>query len=237
MAGETESPKPKRTRKFTIARRITVLIPVALLVVGLAFNTGTGTLSSFGWRDIAAICPLGVLETMIATATAIPRWIIVLALFVIFVLLFGRAFCAWLCPVPPISSLGKGLDKKRTPDEVANPPRRRKVDSRHAVLLGALLSTGIFGYPVFCLVCPVGLTFATIICLWRAFQFAEPTWGLLVFPLIIVVEVVVFAEEAGVSPPAVVLSVTSPAVVPPALPLVVLLPASSVISSFQPLSF
>lgn len=44
---------------------------------------------------------------------------------------------------------------------------------------------------MFCLVCPVGLTFATIICLWRALQFGEATLSLLVFPAILVVEVVV----------------------------------------------
>ena len=64
-------------------------------------------------------------------------------------------------------------------------------DSRMWVLGGALLSTAAFGFPVFCLVCPVGLTFATIICLWRALQFGEATLSLLVFPAILVVEVVV----------------------------------------------
>ena len=35
--------------------------------------------------------------------------------------------------------------------------RNGKFDSRHAVLGGAVLTTAVFGFPVFCLVCPVGL--------------------------------------------------------------------------------
>ena len=44
---------------------------------------------------------------------------------------------------------------------------RAKLDSRHYVLGGALLSTAVFGFPVFCLVCPIGLTFATVLVVWR----------------------------------------------------------------------
>ena len=44
---------------------------------------------------------------------------------------------------------------------------------------------------MFCLICPVGLTFATFILMWRFVQFNEPTIGLLVFPAILIVEFVV----------------------------------------------
>jgi ferredoxin-type protein NapH len=67
--------------------------------------------------------------------------------------------------------------------------KRKKLDSRHVVLGGALLSTAVFGFPVFCLVCPVGLTFATIIAFWRLVGFNEPTLSLLVFPAILIIEV------------------------------------------------
>lgn len=69
-----------------------------------------------------------------------------------------------------------------------------QLDSRHWVLGGALLSTAVFGFPVFCLVCPIGLTFATVIGVWRLFQFNEPTWMLLVFPAVLALELVVFRK-------------------------------------------
>jgi ferredoxin-type protein NapH len=65
-----------------------------------------------------------------------------------------------------------------------------RFDSRFGVLVGALLSAAVFGFPVFCLVCPIGLIFATFIAIWHLFQFNEPTWGLLVFPAIVIVELV-----------------------------------------------
>ena len=54
---------------------------------------------------------------------------------------------------------------------------RAKLDSRHYVLGGALLSTAIFGFPVFCLVCPIGLTFATVLVVWRLFAAGDMTWS------------------------------------------------------------
>ena len=70
----------------------------------------------------------------------------------------------------------------------------RHLDSRHFVLAGALVSSFAFGFPVFCLICPVGLIFATVIGLWNLFQFNAASWGLLVFPAIIALEVVVFRK-------------------------------------------
>ena len=56
--------------------------------------------------------------------------------------------------------------------------------ARHFVLGGALLSTFIFGFPVFCLVCPIGLTFATILLLVNLFAQGDVTWSLIVVPAI-----------------------------------------------------
>ena len=66
-----------------------------------------------------------------------------------------------------------------------------KLDGRHVVLAGALCSSLLCGFPVFCLVCPIGLTFATAIAINRLVGFNEPTIGLLVFPAIIVLELTV----------------------------------------------
>ena len=69
-----------------------------------------------------------------------------------------------------------------------------RLDGRHVVLGGTILSAAVFGFPVFCLVCPVGLTIATFIGLWHLFQFNETTWGLLLFPAVLVLELVVFRK-------------------------------------------
>lgn len=64
-----------------------------------------------------------------------------------------------------------------------------KIDSRHGILAAALISTLIFGFPVFCLVCPIGLTFATVLLVMRLFVFGATTWTIVVFPLIIIAEI------------------------------------------------
>ncbi|MFR0707830.1 MAG: hypothetical protein ACLSIH_12425 [Eggerthella lenta] len=64
-----------------------------------------------------------------------------------------------------------------------------RLDTRHATLLGALGASAVFGFPVFCLVCPIGLTFATFIGVWHLFQFNETSWGLIIFPAILVLEI------------------------------------------------
>ena len=47
---------------------------------------------------------------------------------------------------------------------------------------------------VFCLICPVGLTFATLIAVWRLFQFNEVALSLLVFPAMLALEVLVLRK-------------------------------------------
>lgn len=74
------------------------------------------------------------------------------------------------------------------------PVHHGKVDSRHAVLGGALLSTAVFGFPVFCLVCPVGLSFATVLVIWRAFAHGDATIGLILIPAMLVIELVVLRK-------------------------------------------
>lgn len=84
-----------------------------------------------------------------------------------------------------------GMD---TPQDVAFDPAGKCSDSAHdvpnvsnvpkgpfVVLAGALASTAVFGFPVFCLVCPVGLTFALVIALWRVAEFNDLTWSIVFF--------------------------------------------------------
>jgi ferredoxin-type protein NapH len=227
---------------------------LALVVVGLIFHTGSGTPSSFGWREIAAICPLGIIEVFLAEKTLLPRALIVLLVVLGVTVVLGKVFCAWACPVPPLRRIFAFKDRRRisnktrsvaqelqdagadangnrddgvvasgsvdkpiasgiatgsptvgcptTSDIAASnagcsagcsscAEKRAKLDSRHVVLGGALLSTAVFGFPVFCIVCPVGLVFATIIAFWRWVGFDELTLSLLAFPAILAIEVLV----------------------------------------------
>ena len=55
-------------------------------------------------------------------------------------------------------------------------------------------STLVFGFPVFCLVCPIGLTFATVLLVMRLFAFGDATWTVVAFPVIIALEILLLPK-------------------------------------------
>lgn len=250
-----ENNEPKKSR-FRTARGWVALACVAFVLVGMAFHVGIGTPSAFGIQQISAICPLGALETMAGAKGVMLHPLLLFALVVVLIVLVGKAFCAWMCPVPWLQKFFR--PKKRaasakdaagreataqsaaghdapascgdsavgsTQAEAAEPEETHsacapsacaacagasacakalapvggardgvRLDSRHAVLVGTLASAAVFGFPVFCLICPVGPTFATIIGLWNLVQFNEPTWALIIFPIILIAEVTVLRK-------------------------------------------
>lgn len=219
-------------------RILRTAIPAAVLaaaLIGLARGIDMGTLSAWGLGDIAILCPLGAIGTMIAGKTLIPRAVVSLAIALALVLLLGRAFCGWVCPVPLVSRLRHAFSPKgeakasRLPDAgqqgadggarpltdeerallkagCAGAPsgeggctacgslRGEGADTRHWVLGGALVSTLIFGFPVFCLICPIGLTFALIMLLVNLFGAGDVTWSLVIAPVLLLAEVVFFRK-------------------------------------------
>ncbi|MDR3316239.1 MAG: 4Fe-4S binding protein [Coriobacteriales bacterium] len=69
-----------------------------------------------------------------------------------------------------------------------------KSDRRLMVLAGVLVASAVIGFPVFCLVCPIGLTFGTVVSLWRLFVFKEVTVSVLVFPACLILELLVYRK-------------------------------------------
>ena len=245
--------RQNKRRSWTWERKRHAVAGVVLLVIvaGLLIPIGSGAYSAMGVEFIAAICPLGALETMLGAKEVMLHPLLLLALTLALVAVFGKAFCSWVCPTPylqrffrrkpragdldagaeradsnvaarvtdagapesggeaacaqlascasaPGSDAGRRCDRGRGScgDGCALAPVGGKrdgvrIDGRHAVLAGALASAAVFGFPVFCLVCPVGLSVATLVGLWHLFQFGETTWGLLVFPVVLVLEVTV----------------------------------------------
>lgn len=196
-------------------RKAVRFLIVAVLLIALFAGWQTGTLCSVGYDAIAYICPLGALETIFGSWAFVPRVLICLAVVVIVALVFGKAFCSWVCPVAPLSDLLRGK-KAREKDECErtqaahrvlerwsdtnaaqaekHKPFRSRVDGRHVVLAGSLASAAVCGFPVFCLVCPIGLTFASAIALYRLIGFNEPAIEVLVFPALLVLELTVFRK-------------------------------------------
>lgn len=214
--------------KFKNAR--TAVAAVALVALGVCLAAGVlaGTWCGFGPGDIALLCPVGALLSMVAAKTLIPRAVLSIVVVIALILIVGRAFCGWLCPVTlwrrvreffsPVKKREEKeaaraeLNRLQADQEIAEAKkaaggcaacgacgskRHGSLDSRHAVLGGAVLTTAVFGFPVFCLVCPVGLSFAAIALLIGLFGAGDLNWGLVLVPAMLIIELVFLRKWCG----------------------------------------
>lgn len=199
--------------KARTLRTIVTFAVLVLVAIGYFTAWGIGNLSGFGWDAFSVLCPLGYLESLVAGKTFVPRAFISFVVILVLIVVFGRVFCAWICPMPTLQRLIPGVRRRKrkdaaqvsqevsvcepTADKPAGKVRRVRFDSRFGVLLGALASAAIFGFPVFCLICPVGLTFATVLLVMRLFAFGDVTWAVVVVPLVLLIEVVFLHKWCG----------------------------------------
>lgn len=91
----------KKPLKSSWLRTLIPVVFILFTVVGTIWHTGWGTLSSFGWKEIAAICPLGALETMLAEKTILPRALVALVVFFVLVVISGAFSAAGFVPFRP----------------------------------------------------------------------------------------------------------------------------------------
>ncbi|SDD55224.1 hypothetical protein SPACI_051980 [Sporomusa acidovorans DSM 3132] len=197
----------------------TMAVIVITIVIGAVKNAGTGSLSAFGVDNISMICPLGYLETALAGRDVMPRLLIPFFVIAGLTVLLGRVFCGWICPIPlvrkllvnKIDEVKKTTTNSSSHDGPTQPVLKedeavktacsqensdaKKNSSSGLIVLGVTLgSSAICGFPVFCLICPIGLVFATLFALIRLVHFNEPTMDLIVFPAIVVIELVLLKE-------------------------------------------
>lgn len=235
----------RQGRALRRARTVTLLAVFVAVIVSLAFDSGLGTPSSFGIGEFFLLCPLGGLEAFLASKAFLPVTAISLVVVLVLALLFGRGWCAWGCPVPPIRRFFKrepkfaGIGSGAGPNAeeagrtlsgcascggcasgaegetaAADVPlatgcaavreqarslwRARAThigrDPRTWTLLAVLAAAFIAGFPLFCLVCPVGLTFGSVGSLWHLIVDKQVTLSALVFPAALIVEIVLYRK-------------------------------------------
>lgn len=191
----------KQGDRITKARAVTLGLVFAAVIGSLAFDLGIGTPSSFGIGQFFLLCPLGGIEALLASKALVPVTLISLAVVIAFALLFGRAWCAWGCPAPRIRGFFHREPERTLPTSqktcaAVNAPRlRHLVRDRRTWTLGiALIATLVAGIPLFCLVCPIGLTFGTVGSLWHLFVDKQVTMSAIVFPTALVIELVLYRK-------------------------------------------
>lgn len=199
-----------KTRMKTL-RIIVGLAVLVVALVGFHFDTAIGTL--------CALCPVGFLQ--VAAASGSVPWALLPGVLVVLLIVFaiGRAFCSWLCPASLLKNIfgghtPRGLTGRsgersavfekgcRSSESGDGEPSAKACAScqtgnasiaSQAIVLGALLVVSfIVKFPVFCLLCPIGLVFGTLWALNRVFVLLQPGWELIVFPLMLVAELFLF---------------------------------------------
>lgn len=171
------------------------VLALAVAAAHLGHGAAVGTL--------CALCPVGFAQ--IAAASGSVPWALlpgVLAVLVI-VFLLGRAFCSWLCPSQllrnvfggraPRGILGRGGEAApEKPSSCASCASSAGLKTQGLVLAVLLAVSFAVGFPVFCLLCPIGLVFGTLWALNRVFVLLQPGWELVVFPLMLLAELFLF---------------------------------------------
>ncbi len=174
-------------------RIVTALLVLVIVVSGVAFKSGIGTLCSLIIAGIPFTCPLGYLEAALASRNLLPQMWLGVATVLLLVVILGRFFCAWVCPTGLLRQLF-GSKPAALPIQGQN---NNHSDPAHvglssysgfAVLGGALLSSLLFGFPVFCLICPVGLFFGGILAISRLVLVKQPSLELFILPALLGVE-------------------------------------------------
>ncbi len=196
-------------------RSLTIVACILVIFVTAACKLGFGTVCSLGLPYLSYVCPLGFLEAALASRSLLPQVWLGIALVLVLVVLLGRFFCAWICPmallrqvfgvkdvrrakpIRAVESLKRMLPRPSVSSTATGPAARSGASTppnnvRYALLAGVLVSSFIFGFPVFCLVCPVGLFFGALFAVSRLLSLQQPSLELLILPALLCVELFAF---------------------------------------------
>lgn len=130
--------------------------------------------------------PFGGLQTLLSGQVGFSLLIPTISAALIFVfltVLMGNVFCSWVCPIGTIiDSFDKGIEKfvpsieaKRSKRSQQRRERKREEHRKHVVcplcplrkvngalakgiVVSSLVGSAVFRFPVFCAVCPIGIT-------------------------------------------------------------------------------
>lgn len=171
---EHRAPAPhRRIRRIRALRTIVAIAVLVAAAIGTATNTDLGTLCAW--------CPLGLAQASAAARTFLPAIVVPLVAVAAAALIAGRAFCAWGCP----SNLVKKRSARR---EAARTPSHGEALRQLLLVGGVLMVSFVVGFPVFCLICPIGLAFGFLFAVFKSLTIYQPSWDLVIMPLMLLVE-------------------------------------------------
>ncbi len=153
-AGLSKVARHEQTNKRTMSklwqrlRLLTTITVLSMIALGAGLSVDLGTYSSFSIGPVRISCPLGVAQVMAASQTFIPALALAGLIGILLTVLFGRAFCGWLCPGRWIFNRGVG----RASTSWGGKPWIQ------SAIAGGVVGLSFFCHtPVFCVICPAGV--------------------------------------------------------------------------------
>ncbi|HAL87080.1 MAG TPA: hypothetical protein DCM31_09625 [Deferribacteraceae bacterium] len=162
--------------------RYFVLTGAVIAVAAADFtNTGIGTFCN--------MCPVGFMQVT-AASRSIPQGMLTgVAVFTAVAYLGGRFFCSWFCPTSFISRI-TGIQNTAAAKTAGYFVKYIP----HAILAVSVIASFLLKFPVFCLICPIGIFFGFIFAVLKIFHVFEPSANLIIFPIILTVELIFFRK-------------------------------------------
>lgn len=141
--------------KWTISRKSVQLGIIALITAPLCgLNFFQGNLSAATLFGVCLADPISFLQATLASHVFVPSFFVSAMIVTIFyVVVGGRSFCGWVCPVYLITELGDYVRQRLETGERLYPLRGVRVS-----LVLTLLVSLVAGIPVFEVVSPIGVT-------------------------------------------------------------------------------
>ncbi len=143
------------SRRFFIARRLSQAIFLIVFLTGPLFALwiAKGNLASSRTLDVLPLTdPFVLLQSLLARhwpeATALTGAAIVLGLYLV---LGGRSYCAWVCPINPVSDLAAALRRKLGIKQTA----KLRPEFRNYLVFGVLVLSFVSGAVAWELVNPI----------------------------------------------------------------------------------
>ncbi len=115
-----------KTLKKANLRALVIAATILIVMFGYVAYVDLGNPSTFGWSFVASICPLGYLETLLAGKAFLLRPFLYFALGIALVIIFGKIFCAWICPTALIQRL---VPNKKRAGRI-----QEQTDSKHSLV-------------------------------------------------------------------------------------------------------
>jgi len=153
-----------KNNRFLISRRIVQVSLIILFAGGNVFgwNILRGNLSAASILDSVPLSdPFATLQIVLAGGVVLlDLWLGALIVIILYGLIFGRAFCSWICPVNPIIDLARWIKKKSHLSFIKLPVTR---NFRYYFVFLSLLLSIILGYAAFELISPVSLLYRGLV--------------------------------------------------------------------------